>query len=198
MEKGQNSNHPRKGSSINIEPIRKKKTIADLKALLADKPLDLALFVVGINTNLRASDLLSIKVDMVKDLKAGDSLELKEKKTKKKKMVTFNAAAISAINGLINSRDYDAGDYLFIGQRGSVLSVPALNLKIKRWAKRLNLKGNYGCHSLRKTWAFFQYRFFNVQLPVLMKALNHSSQAITLRYIGIQEKDLNDVYLNEI
>jgi integrase len=198
MQKGQNTNHPVKGSSINIEPIRKKSTIADIKKLLADKPLDLALFTVGINTNLRASDLLSIKVDQVKNLKAGDSLELKERKTRKKKMVTFNGAAISAINGLLDSKDYDIDDFLFIGQRGSVLSVPALNLKIKRWMKRLNLKGNYGCHTLRKTWAFFQYRFFNVQLPMLMKALNHSSQAITLRYIGIQEKELNDVYLNEI
>jgi integrase len=198
MKKGQNSNHPVKGSSINIEPIRKKKTVADLKALLKDKPLDLALFVVGINTNLRASDLLSLTVDQVKDLKAGDSLELKERKTSKKKMVTFNGSAISAIQGLIDSKDYDSGDYLFIGQRGNVLSVPALNLKIKRWMKRLNLKGNFGCHSLRKTWAFFQHKFFNVQLPILMRALNHSSQAITLRYIGIQEKELNDVYMNEL
>ena len=198
MKKGQNSNHPVKGSSINIVPIRKKKTIADLKALLKDKPLDLALFVVGINTNLRASDLLSLTVDQVKDLKAGDSLELKERKTSKKKMVTFNGSAISAIQGLIDSKDYDSGDYLFIGQRGNVLSVPALYLKIKRWMKRLNLKGNFGCHSLRKTWAFFQHKFFNVQLPILMRALNHSSQAITLRYIGIQEKELNDVYMNEL
>jgi integrase len=198
MKKGENSNHPKKGSSINIEPIRKKKTIADLKTLLADKPLDLALFTVGINTNLRASDLLSLKVDDVKDLKPGDSLELKERKTRKKKMVTFNNSAIEAIQGLINSRDYDPGDHLFIGQRGNVLTVPALNLKIKRWMKRLGLKGNFGCHSLRKTWAFFQYRYFNTQLPMLMKALNHSSQAITLRYLGIQEKELADIYGNEI
>jgi integrase len=198
MEKGQNQNHPVKGSSINIEPIRNKKTIVDLKKLLADKPLDLALFIVGINTNLRASDLLSLKVSQVRDLKAGDSIELKEKKTKKKKMVTFNGSAIEAIKGLLSSKEYSQDDFLFIGQRGNVLSVPALNLKIKRWMKRLNLKGNYGCHSLRKTWAFFQYRFFNVQLPILMKALNHSSQAITLRYIGIQDKDMSDVYMNEI
>ena len=198
MEKGQNTNHPKKGSSINIEPIRKKKTIQDLKRLLADKPLDMALLTVGINTNLRAGDLLSLKVDDLRDLKPGDSLELKERKTGKKKLTTFNKPSIEAIQGLINSRDYDPGDHLFIGQRGNVLSVPALNLKIKRWMKRLGLKGNYGCHSLRKTWAFHQYRHFNVQLPVLMKALNHSSQSTTLRYLGIQSKDLNDVYMNEI
>ena len=198
MDKGQNLNHPVKGSSIEILPITNKKTIADLKKLLEGNPFDLALFTVGINTNLRASDLLSLKVSNVKDLKAGDSLELKEKKTKKKKMVTFNGSAISAIQGLLKSREYDEDDYLFIGQRGTVLKVPSLNLKIKRWMKRLNVKGNFGSHSLRKTWAYFQYRFNNAQLPMLMKALNHSSQAITLRYIGIQDKDMKDLYSFEI
>jgi integrase len=196
MEKGQNFNHPVKGSSINIEPIRTKKAIADLKKLLSDKPLDMALFTVGINTNLRASDLLSLKVNQVKSLKTNDSIELKEKKTSKKKMVTFNENAVKAINGLLASKEYLIDDFLFIGQRGNVLSVPALNLKIKRWMKRLNLKGNYGTHSLRKTWAFMQYRFCNTALPELMKALNHSSQAITLRYLGIQEKDMQKLYSN--
>ena len=195
MEKGQNSNHPVEGSTINIEPIRKKKTIADLKTLLADKPLDLALFTIGINTNLRASDLLSLKVNQVKDLKVGDSIELKEKKTKKKKMVTFNDNAIDAIQKLLKSRKYDEGDYLFIGQRG-VIGVPALNLKIKRWMKRLGVKGNYGSHTLRKTWAYLEYKFCNAPLPELMEALNHSSQKITLRYIGIQDKDMHKLYMN--
>jgi integrase len=196
MEKGQNSNHPVKGSSITIEPIRKKKTIADLKKLLEGNPFDYALFVVGINTNLRASDLLNLKVGDVKDLKADDSIELKEQKTKKKKMVTFNENAVAAIQGLINSRDYDQDDYLFIGQRGTVLQVPSLNLKIKRWMKRLGVKGNYGSHSLRKTWTYLQYKFCNAPLPELMKALNHSSQKVTLRYIGIQDKDMQKLYSN--
>lgn len=194
MEKGQNSNHPKEGACINIEPIRTKKTIQDLKTLLASNPFDSALFIVGINTNLRASDLLNLKVEQVKDLKAGDSIELKEKKTRKKKIVKFNQNAIDAIQRLLASREYSESDYLFIGQRGTVISVPALNLKIKRWMKRLNVKGNYGSHTLRKTWAFLQYTFNNAQLPKLMEAMNHSSQKITLRYIGIQEKEIADLY----
>ena len=83
MKKGENTNHPKEGSSINIEPIRKKSVIADIKKLLRDRPLDYALFVVGINTNLRASDLLNLTVEQVVDLKKGDSLEVKEKKTGK-------------------------------------------------------------------------------------------------------------------
>jgi hypothetical protein len=62
MEKGQNFNHPPKGSSIKVEPIKSKKHIQTIKKLLADKPLDYALFTVGINTNLRASNLLRINL----------------------------------------------------------------------------------------------------------------------------------------
>ena len=54
MQKGQNFNHPEKGSQIKVEPIKLKRDIQTIKKLLADKPLDLALFTVGINTNLRA------------------------------------------------------------------------------------------------------------------------------------------------
>jgi integrase len=62
--------------------------------------------------------------------------------------------------------------------------------------KRLNVKGNYGTHSLRKTWAYLQYKFCHAPLPELMKALNHSSQSITLRYVGIQEQDMQKLYSN--
>ena len=54
-----------------------------MKYAIADNPRDFCLFVLGINTNLRASDLTQITVGMVKDKKAGDDLELKEKKTGK-------------------------------------------------------------------------------------------------------------------
>ena len=198
MEKGQNTNRPAEGSSISVEPIRQKKHIADLKTLLKDKPLDHCLFITGINTNLRASDLLSLKVDEVKNLKPGDSFEVKERKTKKKKRVNLNKAVVDSIQNLVRNGKCQNGDFLFIGQRGNVLSVPSLNLKIKRWMKRLNIKGNYGCHTLRKTWAFQQYKHNNATLPQLMKALNHSSQAITLRYLGIQEKELADLYAYEV
>ena len=77
MQKGQNYNHPKKGSSIKVDPIKSKQDIQTIKKLLADKPLDYALFVIGINTNLRASDLLRIKVGQVKDLKPNDEITLK-------------------------------------------------------------------------------------------------------------------------
>ena len=79
--KGQNPNHPAAGSTIKVEPIRDKKAIARIKKILADRPRDLCLFTLGINTAYRANELLSLKVRQVKNLQAGDVLDLKQRNT---------------------------------------------------------------------------------------------------------------------
>ena len=197
MKKGENYNHPKKGTNTKVDPIKDKKHIQTIKKLLANKPLDYALFVVGINTNLRASDLLSIKVSQVKDLKPNDEIALNEKKTKKERRITLNKACISAIQGLLASKEYSDEDYLFKGQRG-VLTVPTVNAKVKSWCKAINLKGNWGSHSLRKTWGYHQRITFGTDLPRLMVCFNHSTQKQTLDYLCIQPEEIRDVYENEL
>lgn len=120
MRKGENFNHPKRGSSIKVDPIKNTKDIQTIKKLLADKPLDYALFVVGINTNLRASDLLRIKVSQVKGLKPNDEIVLNEKKTRKERRITLNKACISAIEGLLASKEYTVTKTTFL--KGSVAS----------------------------------------------------------------------------
>jgi hypothetical protein len=78
-----NPNHPKKGDIIAVDPVRAVKDIRSIKKMLADKPRDLALFVVGINTNLGASDLTRVTVGQVRSLKHGDFFNLREKKTGK-------------------------------------------------------------------------------------------------------------------
>ena len=78
-----NPNHPRKGSKVSVEPIRKRKDIKLIRKMLEDSPRNYCLFVLGINTNLRASDLLKIRVDQVRGLQPEDEIALKEKKTGK-------------------------------------------------------------------------------------------------------------------
>jgi hypothetical protein len=56
-------NHPKKGDKIKVEPIKSEKDIRNIKKHLVDKPRDLAIFILGINTNLRASDLLKITIE---------------------------------------------------------------------------------------------------------------------------------------
>ena len=197
MKKGQNYNHPKEGTTTKVDPIKDKKHIQTIKKLLSDKPLDYALFTVGINTNLRASDFLGIKVGQVKDLAPGDEIVLNEKKTKKPRRITLNKACISAIEGLLKSKEYSDEDYLFIGQRGR-LTVPTVNAKVKSWCRAINLKGNFGGHTLRKTFGYHQRVTFGTDLPTLMEIFNHSTQKQTLAYLCVQPDEIRNVYENEL
>lgn len=70
-----------KGKNVTVEPIRNLKDLKSISQLLSDKPRDLLLWTMGINNGLRASDLVNLKVEQVENLKAGDTLQIKETKT---------------------------------------------------------------------------------------------------------------------
>ena len=197
MQKGQNLNHPKKGSMIKVEPIRKLKDVKAIKQLLTDKPRDLCLFTLGINTNLRASDLLRLTAGRVRGLKAGDEIEIKEQKTGKMRRITLNKTVIRSIQGLSASREYKDEEPLFVGQRGP-LTVPSVNRLVKSLCKAINLRGNYGSHTLRKTFGFHQRVNFGVSLPELMVIFNHSSQQETLNYLCVQAEEVRSIYQNEL
>ena len=192
-----NPNHPKKGSSIKVEPICKLKDIKAIKKLLHDNPRDLCLFTLGINTNLRASDLRRITAGKVRDLKPKDEIELKEQKTGKMRRITLNKGVVDSINSLLESRQYNDDDSLFMGQRGP-LRVESIHRLVKSWCKAINLRGNYGSHTLRKTWGYHQRVTFNVGLPELMVCFNHSSQRQTLDYLCIQEEEIKSIYENQL
>ena len=59
--------------------------------------------------------------------------------------------------------------------------------------KEVGLTINIGTHSMRKTFGFFFYKQFN-DIALLQKILNHSSPAITLRYIGIAQEEIDTSY----
>ena len=192
-----NPNHPKKGSTIKVQPITDIKDIKLIKKLLDDKPRDLCLFTLGINTNLRASDLLWIKAGQVRGLKPGGELVLREKKTGKERRITLNKTVINTIQRLLGSREYLDDDYLFSSKRG-VLTVPSLNRLVKSWCRTINLRGNYGTHTLRKTFGYHQRVTFGMGLPELMTVFNHSSQKQTLDYLCVQPDEVKSLYLNEI
>jgi hypothetical protein len=75
-KKGENPNHPPKGSTIHVEPIREKTAIKRIKKMLRDHPRDLCLFTLGINTAFRANELLALTVNQVEHLGQGDVLAM--------------------------------------------------------------------------------------------------------------------------
>ena len=197
MEKGQNSNRPKAGSQIKVDPIKEMKDIRAIKKMLADRPRDLCLFILGVNTNLRASDLLQITAGQVDGLQPGGEIEIREKKTGKARRINLNKACVKAINGLLCEGRHAPSDPLFKGQRGP-LTVPSINRLVKQWCKAINLRGNYGSHTLRKTFGYHQRVTFGVSLPVLMETFNHSSQRQTLDYLCVQAEEIKSIYDNEI
>jgi len=200
IKKGTNPNRPRKGSTIQVSPIIHKRIIKRIKYDLADKPRDLLLFVMGINTALRASDLLNLKVLQVQHLSIGDSLMVHERKTKKNRRITINQAVHKVLRTWLEQNN---SEWLFPSQRkGKALKVPSLNKMVKKWCEVAHIETgikqngtNYGSHTLRKTFGYWQRIDAGVPIHTLMKIYNHSSQAITLTYLGIQEQEIEDVYM---
>lgn len=193
-------NHPKLGDTIKVDPIRNEKDIRLIKKLLSDKPRDLCLFTLGINTNLRASDILKITVGQVKNVQIGEFFTIKEKKTGKERNITINKTVHEAISTLLgkipNSKNED---FLFQSRKGgNALCVPYLNSLVKKWCAEINLKGNFGSHTLRKSWGFIHRTVFNTDLPTLMVMYNHATQKQTLAYLGIQPSEVKDAYLKEI
>jgi len=193
LAKGSNPNAPRKGDIIKVEPIRDIKAIRRIKQITSDNIVHHGLFVVGINTAFRASDLLSLRLRDVQD----NCIVLREQKTGKVRMVTINPAAQQTIDLLVEAKELGIDDYLFSGLRGPY-TVNYANALVKRWCREVGLIGNYGSHTLRKTWGYHQRVTYKVDLPLLMKAYGHSSQRQTLTYLCIEEREVQDIYLNAL
>jgi integrase len=182
----------REGKSCLVDPITDAADIERIKRLLRDNPRDLALFVCGINNGLRIGDLLSLKVGDVRRLKAGEAIQLTEKKTGKRNVFMVNHAVHKALKRYLSEIGFRDGDKLFpIGK------VRAHQL-VKEWTKDAGLKGNYSTHSLRKTWGYHMRTKYGAGFEVIAKRFNHSSPAVTMRYLGIQDKEVNDLLMNEI
>lgn len=186
-----------------VEPIRDKKKIAQIKNLLRGEKRyrDLLLIVIGINTALRVSDLLDLRIGMFVDTDGTilDSFSVKEQKTDKRRRIRINDAIkeclqeyLTAYPDIVLNPDH----YLFFNVKTGNYSDP-----IKRgiaWrliaeiCEQVGLRGNFGTHSLRKTWGY-QARISGVDIGLIMTTLNHSNMKETKRYLGITDDELAEI-----
>lgn len=193
-----NVNHPNKGDRIAVDPIRKIKDIKSISKLTNDNPRDHLLFLMGINNGLRVCDLVRIKVKDVRYLKPGDTLTIKESKTGKDNVLVINNTVYKALREYLDKVRPNDEDYVFASRKGGHLQSQAVSKLVKRWTKAINLKGNYGSHTLRKTWGYIQRTEHGVGFEIICKRYNHSNPAITMRYLGIQDKEVHNTLMNEI
>lgn len=174
--------------TVDVQPLKTKEEITEMIEALGMSSKGLRnqlLFKLGISTGLRCSDLVKIKVA---DVRGKTSLILNEKKTKKSRTVYLNAV----LADLIEYIDTLASDevYLFPNAKGGHISVTQA-YRILEKAGDLIGNQSIGTHTMRKSFGYKYYQETK-DIALLMDIFNHSSQAVTLRYIGINEERIEN------
>jgi integrase len=130
-------------------------------------------------------------------MKPGDSITIKEGKTGKQNILVINKTVHKVLSEFLSSAKVEDDDYLFKSKKGNrALTIPAVNAHIKKWTSVINLKGKFGAHSLRKTWGFIQRTHYGVGFELICKRFNHQSPAVTMRYLGITDKEVQNILTN--
>jgi integrase len=185
-----------------VEPIRDRKKISQIKHQLegAGRYRDLLLFVTGINTALRVSDLLSLRIGDLVDAEGTlrASVVIHEEKRGKRNVLTLNASIrealakyLAAYPGIVK----DPAHYLFFSTKRAATDFSRPISRERAWqlisemCHSVGLVGNYGTHTLRKTWGYHA-RKNGVPMEIIMAKLNHTSFAFTKRYLGITDDEL--------
>jgi len=175
-----------------VEPIRNKKQIDALKKYLRGQNIrDYLLFVLGINSGLRISDLLKLTIE---DVQGQDRISIREQKTGKAKDFPLSDACKKAIHEYLKSTNIKAG-CLFASRKGNkpITRVHAYRI-LNEAAQRVGIKEAVGTHTLRKTFGYHAYQN-GVDITRIQKLLNHSAPSVTLAYIGITKEELDNVYI---
>ncbi len=176
-----------------VEPIRSRKQITYIKHHLKQSNVrDYLLFVLGINSGLRISDLLLLTVD---DVKNKHRLSIREKKTGKLKDFPLSDTCKQAIQEYLETGNSQS-TWLFPSKKGNrpISRIQAYRV-INSAARFIGIEDAIGTHTLRKTFGYWAYKG-GVDITKIQKLLNHSAPSVTLSYIGITKDELDDVYVN--
>ena len=166
-----------------VQPIRDKEKIEDMKReLLKNGTRDYLLFYTGINTGLRISDILELKV---KDVRDKTHISIKEKKTDKPKRFKINNGLLDELNRFIIGMGDE--EYIFKSKKGDNKPISRVQAyRILNDAGKVIGHSEIGTHTLRKTFGYHFYQKTK-DVALLQQLFNHSAPSVTLRYIGINQ-----------
>jgi len=171
-----------------VQPIRDKDILKDIKKWLKDtNERNYILFLLGINTGLRISDILRLRV---RDVQGWD-IFIREKKTRKPKQIKMPSELKKEIRQYV--KDKDSSEFLIKSRQGKNKPITRgmAYVILTEVAEEFGLE-RIGTHSLRKTYGYHHYKQFK-DVAALQKIFNHSDPSITLRYIGIEQDSLNEM-----
>lgn len=175
----------------NVQPLRSQQEIDDFLFCLRrnkNAERDVFLFLIGINSGLRMSDIVKLKK---KDVVSSKNPRIVEKKTGKTRILY-----LSSLQDLIHTytKHLDLEDYLFPSAKGGHLEVNTVYQMFQKAAKLLD-RDDIGTHTLRKTFGYHYYKRTK-DVATLMEIFGHSSERITKRYIGIKEDEISETLLH--
>ncbi len=177
-----------------VQPIRSKKQIADMKSLLKKKGEKYyILFLIGINSGLRVSDCLTLKVSALKNK---THITIKEKKTGKTKRFLLHPNVRRELKDYIERYRLSDDSYLITSRKGKnqpITRVQAYRV-LNECAAALGIE-SVGTHTMRKTFGYWYYKKTG-NIEYLQYIFNHSSPGITLRYIGITQDRIDETLVD--
>ena len=182
-----------------VEPIRDKDKVKAMHEHLcgSDKTgRNAMLFLFGIHLALRISDLIKLQVSHIftEGMKYREYVRIEEQKTKKFKLLKITDTIKKQLKDYIVQNQLCSDDYLFFSMKNRSRHVDRVNVYrfLNKTAKLVGID-NIGTHTLRKTFGYHFYQETK-DLGTLMKVLNHSSESVTLRYIGINQEKVDNAY----
>ena len=155
---------------------------------------------IGVNTALRISDLLALRMAEVKKLDPTQpALTLNEKKTGKRRKIVINRSALVVMQRRLN--DNPKHKWLFqsnalnLGKRhpAQAINRRSVSRVFQQVGQSVAPKVALGTHSMRKTRGYAMHKAGR-SIESIAKVLNHSSPAVTMRYIGLVQQDIDDSY----
>lgn len=195
-------------TNLNIMSQRFSKTTADylewsdamllIRKLANDGNYKMSLLVaVGCFSGLRISDILDLRWKQILDV---DEFTIVERKTGKLRTIRINPQLQQHIKECYDAiHPLGTGCHILMSQKGSVFSIQRINVILKEVKVKYKLKiKHFSCHSLRKTFGRQVYNMNsdNAELALikLMELFNHSSVAITKRYLGLRQEEILETY----
>lgn len=183
-------------------PLKNKEDIEEIKDYFLNvekNKRNYLMFMVGISSALRISDILALKVKIISldGRKAKSQIDLREKKTGKMKRFGVSANLRRAIESYLQEFQPELDDYVFFSRQGNqpITRHRALQIIAKAF-DYCNLGHIDFCtHGMRKTFAYHLWKS-GIDITYIMRTLNHSSARETLAYITVEQDELNEIYIN--
>jgi integrase len=166
---------------------------------------DKALFLMGVKSGFRISELLSLRVGDV--LQAGrlvDRVTVARRNMKKRvegRTVLLHPDAKTALTVWLEQlrvHGYMTADaFLFQSRKGANRPISRVHAyRVLQSAYTANeLTGKLGTHSMRKTFANRVYTALKGDLPKTQRALGHRNINSTVSYLSFREEDIDAAIL---